>query len=528
MLQRVSLAYRFRGWSLAGALLLFGMAHAEEAPASPVPAATIASAPAAGSTLQQLFKRAIECPVGEASAPQIKGFALEPGHEMNPEPDTLQPIVRGSQGGFALAAGTTVYSGGLFKGGTDILVAGLDDDLAPRWATVFGGPLTDMPVSIAATRDGGVAAVSFTRSLWFSTLFRWVAKGDLAVLVSKYAPDGHLQWVQHLNVGGDPGGLSIVAMPAGGIVVGGGATRDGRFPGFLVRFTAGGQVEWARQLGREHESFIGHLAVLADGGLLASGSHRTARESPRDVWVARLDAQAVAVWARSYHGTPGGSAGVAFPLADGGALVIRSPEYQRSSPVSRVAVFAIAPDGRPRWSRVLSFDERVTLSNFAEPSPGRLLLFGGTYASQTVTGPLVVELDAGGKVVDSRAVELASVAARPGFAVYTADQPVSVAPDIAGGYVLFGNLLVVPLDLDSQFQAPGTEMDAQTRSRIRMQVFLLRLGAGVPTGPCTRAVAVESTEQTLDDHVLELTAIDLPASTVVPVPRINLGVNLLR
>jgi len=477
--------------------------------------------------LEQFFKRAIECPIGEPSASRVKGVVFEPGHEMNPEPDTLQPIVRRPQGGVALAAGTTMYSGGLFRGGTDILVAGLDDDLVPRWGTVFGGPLTDMPVSITATRDGGVAALSFTRSLWFSTLFRWVGKSELAVLVSKYAADGRLEWVQHLATGGDPGGRSIVAMPAGGILIGGGAIRDGRLPGFLVRLSDAGQVQWARQVGRDYENVIIHLADLTDGGVLASGSYRTASTSPRDVWVARLDAQAGAVWARAYHSAIGGSAGLAFPLADGGAVVIRSPEYERSRQASRIALFAVAPDGQLRWSRVLSFEERVNLSNFAEPSPGRLLLFGGTYASKDVAGPLVVELDADGKLVDSRAIELAGVAARSGMAVLAGDRPVSVAPDSGGGLILLSNLIVAPVDLLPQLRKPA-DMDSQTRARVRMQVVLLRLGAGVPDGPCTRAVPAQSADQTVEEHAFELSTIDLPASAVVPVPRINLGVRSLR
>jgi hypothetical protein len=510
-----------------GALVQGGIAWASDVPAPPAQAASVITAPASAPILEQLAKRTIECSVGVPSALPIKGVVFEPGHELNPEPDTLRALLRRPQGGYVLAAGTTLFSGGLFKGGTDILVAGLDDDLTPRWGTSFGGPLTDMPVSISNTRDGGVAVVSYTRSLWFSTFYRWVAKGDLAVLVSKYAADGRLQWVQHLSVGEDPGGLSIAVTPSGGIVVGGGATRDGHYPGFLVRFTDAGQVEFVRQLGRDHESFIASLAVLADGGLLASGSHRTAPTSPRSVWVAHLDAQGSAVWARSYRSTVGGSAGIAFPLSDGGAVVIRSPEYQRSGPVSRIALFAIAPDGRVRWSRVLNFNERVTLSNFAEPSPGRLLLFGGAAASESVAGPLVVELNADGDVVDSRAVELPEIAAGPAEAVRTADQPISVAPDGNGGFVVLGNLIVAPVDLLSRLKAPNG-MDAQTRARLRMQVFLLWLGADVPRGGCTRAVPAQSTLQSLEEQAIEFPATDLPANVVVPVQRIKLGVNSLQ
>lgn len=523
----------FRGccWFVVAIPVLNGPVGAEVAPLPPVQAASGAGAGTVGSSLtDKLSRRAIECAAGVPSPARVKGVVFEPGHEMNPEPDTLQPVVRRPQGGYAMAAATTMFTGGLFRGGTDILVAGLDNELVPRWATVFGGPVSDLPVSITATRDGGVAAVSFTSSLWFSTVFRWLGKSEGAVLVSKYAPDGQLEWVQHLAVGGDPSGLSIVATPDGGILVGGGATRDGRFPGFLVHLSDAGQVRWARQVGRDHEGTIAHLAVLPDGTVLASGSHRTARASPRDVWVARFDAQGGAVWARTYHGAAGGSTASVFALADGGAIVIRSPEVERSRPGSRIAVFVIAPDGRVRWSRMLSFEERVTLSNFLEPSPGRLLLYGGSYLREDVAGPLVVELDADGKVVDSRAVEIGSVAARPGMTMLASDQPISVAPDGEGGLLLLGNLIAIPVDLVPLMNARSklSDLDTPTRARIRLQVFLLRLGAGTPAGPCTRAVPALAADQRIEERVFEFPTSDLPADTVAPVPRIHLGVRSLR
>jgi hypothetical protein len=110
--------------------------------------------------------------------------------------------------------------------------------------------------------------------------------------------------------------------------------------------------------------------------------------------------------------------------------------------------------------------------------------------------------------------------------VRTADQPISVAPDGTGGFVVLGNLIVAPVDLLSRLKAPNG-MDAQTRARLRMQVFLLWLGADVPRGDCTRAVPAQSTLQSIEEQAIELPATDLPANVVVPVPRVRFGVNSL-
>jgi hypothetical protein len=512
-------------------MLAAGSSVAEQTPAPAAPRASAADAePSETSLARQLYKRDVACPADDPAAPHLRGVLLEPGRELNPTADTLQPIVRDAQGGFGLATGTTMFSGGLWRAGTDILAARLDATLAPLWATVFGGPVSDTPVSMAATRDGGFAVISFTRSLWFSTLFRWLAKDEGAVLVSKYGADGRLEWVQHLTAGAQPGGLSIATLPEGGILVGGGALRENRFAGFLIRLTDAGEVQWARSVGPHHEDFVGRLEALPDGSVLASGSHRMERASPRDVWVARLAADASVAWARAYHGDSGGSVGLAFPLAGGGAIVIRSPDDVRGAPRSKVAVFAIESDGAVRWSRVLAFEERVTLSNFAEPVPGRLLLFGGSFASETVAGPIVVELDVAGEVVASRAIDVASMAARPGMRIFAGDEPVSVVRDHGDGFVVLGNVVAYPLDVAARLASGGSfgDLDPETRARVRLQVFLLRIGAGVPTGGCTRSVPVRASDQPLAARPLDLSLGPLPAGVLVPVPRANLGERSLR
>ena len=525
-----AMSARSQLWSFVG-LLLAGFAWADEAPAPPALAASAPKVGIADATgRHRLFKRDIACPAADGLSSTLRGAVLEPGHEMNPEPDTLQPIVRSGQRGFVVAAGTTMLSGGLFRGGTDILIAGLDDDFSPRWATLFGGPASDFPISVAETRDGGYVAISHTRSLWFSTLFRWVAKGNQAALLSKYTAEGALEWVQYLTPGDEPGGYSIVVPADGGILVGGTAQRENRFAGFLVKLDDQGAVHWAREVGRDHEDGIAHLEVLRDGGVLASGSYRPVRLSPYGVWVARLADDGTAIWARSYGTAVGGNTGIAFPVSDGGALVIRSPKYQDSAPRSRVAVFAVTADGTVRWSRVLDFEERVTLSNFAEPSPGRYLLFGGAAASEDVAGPLVVELDAAGQFVDSRAIDIAGVAARRDVKIAASDQPISVVRKPGGGFVLLGNLISIPVDLVDRLRRArsAADFDADLRARVRMQVFLLAIGESTPVGPCTRGVQVTLSEQPVDTRAIDLPTRDLPKNVLTPVPRLNLGVQYLR
>lgn len=478
----------------------------------------------------RLFKRDVTCRADSKSPATIHGAVLEPGRELNPAVDTLQPIVTDGHGGFVVAAGTTMLSGGLFRGGTDILLAGLDDDLSPRWATVFGGPLSENPVSIVRTRDGGYAAVSSTRSLWYSMVWRWVSKGDLAMLVSKYAADGTLEWVQYLTPGDDPGGASIVVPASGGVLVGGGARVEGKFPGFLLKTDDEGKLQWAHKVGSDHENTIAHLEALPNGQVLASGSHRKLRASPYDVWVGRFDGRGAATAAAAYHSEIGGSTGIAFPISDGGAIVIRSPVYQRTAPRSRIAVFALAADGTVRWSRLLDFDERVTLSNFAEAGPGRYLLFGGAEARADLAGPMMLELDAAGQVVGSRAIEIGAMADHGDVRFFTSDEPVSMARDPRGGYVILGNLVAVPVDVIERFGLTprSGQLDRDVQSRLRSLVYLLRIGEGVPNGPCTREVMVKVSDQPVEMQTVDLPTSDLAAQAMTPVPRLNVGVEYLR
>ena len=518
---------RWVGWWL-GCALLISSARAEEPPVSPELAAPKAARVGIvdESGALKLNKRDMSCPGDERATGRLRGTLLEPGREINPAPDTLQSIVQGRDRSFVAVAGTTMLSGGLFRGGTDILVAGLDNDFAPRWATVFGGPATDFPVSIAPTADGGYVVISYTTSLWYATIWRWLAKGNQAGLLSKYGPDGALQWVQYLTPGEEPGGWSVIAPTGGGILVGGGAVRGARHAGFLLRLTDSGELQWAREIGSHHEDSIAHLEALRDGGVLVSGTFRSSKGAGYEAWAGKFGQDGKFDWARSYSSKVGGTTGIAFPVADGGAVIVRSPEHQRSPPRSRVVAIAIAADGAVRWARVFAFDERVTISNFAETASGEYLLFGGAMdGDDGAAGPMVLKLGSTGSVVSSRAVNLAQLVPADDLTTATGDEPVSVVRDHGPGFIIMSNLIRAPSDLLARLKSGGStsNLSSEVRASIRGHVYFLRLEGDSPTGPCARDLKLASDELQVDVQAIDMPVRDLPSNLFTPVPGHNIG-----
>lgn len=62
--------------------------------------------------------------------------------------------------GYALTTATRAFATGPLRAGGDVLLAGIDRQFNPLWATVFGGPAPDGPSSLTRTADGGRAGAS--------------------------------------------------------------------------------------------------------------------------------------------------------------------------------------------------------------------------------------------------------------------------------------------------------------------------------------------------------------------------------
>ena len=471
-------------------------------------------------------KRDFSCtPPGSDSSMPLGAVLAEPGLEtMDTAAVKLSSIVRAGAQGYVFTGATVAYSKGLWKGGGDVMLAGLDETFSPRWVTVIGGPALDIGTSVAATVDGGYAVVAQTRSLFYSPM-RWISTGPIAALLSKYAADGALQWAQYHTPGDEVGLNAVVAPASGGIVFGGAAWRDQRWAGFLIKVDNQGAHQWARVLGSDYENGVSWIEKAADGSLLLAGARRVVRASKFDVWLAKLLDSGEVAWARSYHLDDGSPPVFASATAAGGFIIVRATET--SGPArSKVPVFAIDAQGEVLWAELYEFDERVKISSVAESSSGHYLLFGGGYRDDETTGPVTLEVDRSGKIVAGSAVNVTQSASTPSQATITENDPVSVVSQVSGGYVVMGSAISGPREVLAKARNVQTRSDFtdKLRSQLKFQIFFVRLGDSGQAGACSRPLQVSQRSLTVKGETLNLPSREIPPERTTFIPNGNLGI----
>lgn len=473
-------------------------------------------------------KRDIVCaPSGSAEARPLGAVLEEPGLEtMDTNAVRLTSIVRTGAQGYAIAAATVAFSTGqLWKGGGDVLLAGLDKDFSPRWATVIGGPAPDIPSSVTVTSDGGFAVVAQTRSLFFSPM-RWLSAGPNAALLSKYSADGSLEWAQYYAPGADVGLNAVVAPATGGIVFGGAAWRDQRWAGFLIRLDNAGAQQWARAVGRDYENGIPWIEKAADGGLLLAGTRRVVRASKFEVWLAKIGDAGDVVWSKSYKLDDGDPPVFASATAAGGFIIVRASTISGSPPRSRVPVFAIDSKGDVLWAEQYEFDELVSISAVAESAAGHYLLFGGAYRDDQTAGPVTLEVDRAGRIVASTAVDLVRAASRPGRPTVTEHDPVSISREDGGGFVIMGNATSGPEEVLTKARGVRTRKDItdDMRTQLKMQLYFVRVGEDGQAGACSRPVGASQRTLAVQGEPLDLPMSEIPPEKTTFIPGSHLGI----
>jgi hypothetical protein len=178
------------------------------------------------------------------------------------------------------------------SGARDAFLVHLDTDGTPIWQVRAGGEGETFVQDIAVQADGScVVTGGFNQNATFgpgeSGEVTIPSAGDFDIFVARYRPDGRLDWVR--KAGSDAShwewGTAVALMADGGPVVTGdfagsavfGAgeaaettmTSEGDHDMFVARFSAGGELQWARQA---HGVARGYdIDVTPGGETLATG-----------------------------------------------------------------------------------------------------------------------------------------------------------------------------------------------------------------------------------------------------------------
>lgn len=519
---------------LQGALALAIASTSANSGADSDPAATGRVTTASGDV--SYFRSDIRCRAPGSNEASPLGIVLA-----GPEAETLydeavglNSLVSLGADGYALTVATRAFSTGPMRGGGDVLLMGLAPDFSPRWATVYGGPAPDGPLSMSRTADGGLAIIGTSKSSYASSLLRFLKEAPESIVVSKHARDGQLQWAQVHAPGELVIANPIVAMSDGGMVFGGTVWRDRRYAGFVQRLDDDGRLRWARLLGPDFEVGVTWLVPASDGEVLAGGPRqRIARPGVKapdlnfEIWLARLQGNGRPVWAKSFALESGWSQVIAAPLRQrAGWLVLRERRYDKSSDRSRFPVFEIDEAGQVRWSAEYEVqgDGRVTT---ILPAVGDgYLLFGPASPKEGLGGALTIELGPDGDVRSSTWIDVTTALSTHEREAFMGGDPVAAVRDADGRHVLMGDFISLPRALAAKAK-PGSRPPPDLRDQLKAAVFLLRTGADGQVQGCSLPLQVSRKSIPISAENFDLVATELPAGIVSDIPASKLDLRRL-
>jgi hypothetical protein len=428
-----------------------------------------------------------------------------------PDVATQRSLIAVGDDGYALITGTAAFSGGLLRGGSDILLMRIGPDFTPRWGSVLGGPAPDMPVSLARTADGGFALVSSTTSDLPSSM-RWLASGPEAVLLSRHDADGRLLWAQYHWPREMLVANAVVTWPGGGIAYGGTLRREGRWAGFLMRHEDGGALKWLRVLGPDHEVGVTWIVPLPDGGLYAFGPRqRVARPGVKvqglafDIWIARFDADGAVRWARSLTLASGVATVMGEATATGGLLIAREGRYDAAHDTTRFPMVELSPDGRLVWAAEYEAQGEARVTAILPLAEGGFRLFGPASPADGENGPFALTIDAQGRPQSTRWIDASTMLSTDARRAFMERDPVSVVRDADGRYVLFGDAMSIPRSM-----LVGKRLPSNLRQNLKAFVYLLRTDTQGDIPGCSRAWPVTSRTLDLTAEPFAIEAVDAP------------------
>ena len=159
-----------------------------------------------------------------------------------------------------------------------------------EWAKSIGGTSGDDINSIAETRDGGYIVVGYFKSssIDLGNGVTLTNNGSNDGMIIKYSAEGEIEWAKSLGGTSDDYIESVEETRDGNYVVGGcynsttvdlgngvTLTNNGGNDGMIIKYSAEGEVEWAKEIGGSGSDVIKSVAVASDGGYIVGGYFRS-------------------------------------------------------------------------------------------------------------------------------------------------------------------------------------------------------------------------------------------------------------
>ena len=158
-----------------------------------------------------------------------------------------------------------------------------------EWTRSIGGSNTDEINSVAETSDGGyIVGGKFKSSIIQVGDYILTNSGSTSYtdgMIIKYSAEGEVEWARSIE-GSNTDEINLVASTSDGGIIAGGTFKSDKiqvgdytltnsyrnsYDGMIIQYSAKGEVEWVRSIGESNDDYIESVASTSDGGYIVGG-----------------------------------------------------------------------------------------------------------------------------------------------------------------------------------------------------------------------------------------------------------------
>ncbi len=302
--------------------------------------------------------------------------------------------------------------------------------LEAEWAKGIGSSGSDYINSVMETRDGGIIAGGYfngTIDLGDGVVLN--NNGSYDGMIIKYSADGEVEWEQ--SIGGDKEDkINVVLETSDGGYIAGGYFKSSSIDlgngvilnnkssytsysdGMLIKYSAEGEVEWAKGIGGSSSDKITSVAEASDGGYVVGGNfgstsidlgngvvlNNNGSTSYSDGMLIKYSAEGEVEWAKEVGGVNEDKINSVAPTNDGGYIVGGSFKslnidlgndivLTNSTNISRYSydglVIKYSNNGEVEWAKEIGGSYNDEITSVIETSDGGYVA-GGDFKSSTI------------------------------------------------------------------------------------------------------------------------------------------------
>jgi hypothetical protein len=229
--------------------------------------------------------------------------------------DEARHLVQTADGGYALA-GYTNSSG---AGGYDSWLVKTDTSGNMQWNKTYGGTHSDFAFGLVQASDGGYALAGGTTSFGAGSGDAWLVKTDAAGTVQWNQTYG--------GADSDSARGLVQTSDGGYALAGRTGSPPADYDFWLVKTDASGTEQWNQTYGGTNTDWAFAVVQMSDGGYVLAGYTYSLGAGNADAWLIRTDATGNIMWNQTYGGTKDDWALTLVQTADGGYALAGMKDY---------------------------------------------------------------------------------------------------------------------------------------------------------------------------------------------------------